>query len=99
VKRVVLDRVLRDKFLWAEREIEDVRRLLRGIAQPVEPVQTLDVIKRDPDDNRVLECAVTAASEVIVTGDTNLLSLKTYAGIRIVRVAEFLAQCVQPPEP
>jgi len=27
----------------------------------------LDVVKKDPDDNRILECAVAAASEYIVT--------------------------------
>lgn len=48
------------------------------------------MIAHDPPDNRVLECAVSAGSDFIVTGDKDLLRLKRYDGIRIVSVAEFL---------
>ena len=74
-------RVLRDKFGWAHNEVEDAQALIRSITMSVVPTQTLDVVKADPDDNRVLECAVTAASDVIVTGDTDLLSLRNYGDI------------------
>jgi predicted nucleic acid-binding protein len=49
------------------------------------------VIKDDPDDNRVLECAVSAGSAYIVTGDKHLLRLGVYDSIRILRVSDFLA--------
>jgi predicted nucleic acid-binding protein len=58
--------------------------------QRVEPSLPLDVITRDPSDNRVLECAVAAGSRFIVTGDDDLLSLGTYEGIRSMKVAAFL---------
>jgi predicted nucleic acid-binding protein len=48
------------------------------------------VVKEDPDDNRVLECAVGARAEFIVMGDKHLLQLEEYAGIRIMKVADFL---------
>jgi uncharacterized protein len=38
----------------------------------------------------VLECAVSAGSDYIVTGDKDLLRLRQYAGIRIVSVSDFL---------
>jgi predicted nucleic acid-binding protein len=44
----------------------------------------------DADDNRVLECAVEAASAFIVPGDGDLLRLGGYAGIRILRATDFL---------
>jgi hypothetical protein len=50
----------------------------------------LDVVKRDPDDNRVLECAQSSGSDYIVTGDKDLLDLKHHAGARILRPAELL---------
>jgi len=50
----------------------------------------LDVVERDPDDNRVLECATAARSEFVVTGDTDLLALGSFRGIAIVTVASFL---------
>ncbi len=40
---------------------------------------------------RILECALAAKSDFIVTGDTrHLLPIGTFAGIRILQVAEFL---------
>jgi uncharacterized protein len=45
---------------------------------------------RDPDDNMVLECALVGHAQYIVSGDKDLLELKEFRGIRIVRAAEFL---------
>ena len=56
----------------------------------VAPTQTLNVIAEDPDDDRVLECAVASGSDVIVTGDRDLLRRGSYEGIRIMTVAQFL---------
>lgn len=85
-------RVLRDKFAWAENELTDAQALVRSITTSVTSTQTLDVVKADPDDNRVLECAVTAASEAIVIGDSDLLRLRSYGEIKIVKAAEFVEQ-------
>jgi len=46
--------------------------------------------------NRVLECAVAAGSQFIVTGDTDLLDLGHYSGIQIVRVADFMKLLSSP---
>jgi len=56
-------------------------------AQPIEPV-----IIRDPDDDAVLACALTAEAEIIVSGDNDLLDLKEHQGIRILTATEFLAE-------
>lgn len=45
---------------------------------------------RDPDDVRVLACAVGAAADALVTGDKDLLSLKSFEGIPIIEAAEAL---------
>ena len=45
---------------------------------------------RDPDDDKFLACAADGTCECIVSGDKDLLSLKTYGDIKIVTVAEFL---------
>ena len=54
------------------------------------PRFVLDVIQDDPDDNRILECAVEGKADVIVSGDRTLLRLKSYDGIPIVRPIDFL---------
>ena len=50
----------------------------------------LDAVPRDADDNAVLETAIEGKAEFIVTGDDDLLSLKSFRGIKIIRAAEFL---------
>ena len=47
-------------------------------------------MKEDEPDNRILECAVEAGSEFIITADNDLLRLGSYAGIPIMRAADFL---------
>jgi predicted nucleic acid-binding protein len=56
----------------------------------VDPPVSLDVIRDDPEDNRVLECAVGGNANFIVSGDKHLLAIKEYLGIVILSPAEFL---------
>ena len=53
--------------------------------------KTLNAVPRDPDDNAVLESALEANAKYVVTGDLDLLELKAFRGIEIVRASEFLA--------
>ena len=55
------------------------------------------VILVDPDDDAVLACAVAARAEIIVSGDSHLLDLKQYEGIRIVTTAQLLTQ-IEPEQ-
>ena len=50
----------------------------------------MKVVNEDPDDDRILECAVSVGSDYIVTGDKHLLRLKQYAGIQILTVVGIL---------
>ncbi|NHM28200.1 putative toxin-antitoxin system toxin component, PIN family [Desulfofundulus sp. TPOSR] len=60
----------------------------------VSPDFQLNVIENDPDDNRVLECALEGGVQYIVSGDEHLLALKEFQGIIIVSPAEFVKLCV-----
>src|SRR5207302_4965442 len=82
--------VLIRRFQWPSEDTAEARRRLQQMARTVMPAVQLDVIKEDPPDNRILECAVTAGSDYIVTGDKDLLRLGQYDSIRIVSVADFL---------
>lgn len=82
--------MLRDKFFWSEEAIDDVLLLLGTRARLVQPTETLDVVSDDPDDNRIIECALAAGSSFIVTGDSDLLGLGSYGNIRMLKVADFL---------
>jgi predicted nucleic acid-binding protein len=56
----------------------------------VNPTAILEVIKDDPDDNRVLECALAGEANYIVSGDRRLLQLSSYEGIPILTVWQFM---------
>jgi putative PIN family toxin of toxin-antitoxin system len=61
-------RVLREKFHWPEDAVREAEANISEFAERVKPSQAVDVIHEDPADNRVLECAVAAKSDFIVTG-------------------------------
>lgn len=86
-----LQEVLREKFDWPRTAVERTISVLSGIASVVEPTEQLSVIHADDADNRVLECAVTARADFLVTGDKrHLLPLKEFRGIKIVSPGDFL---------
>ena len=83
-------RVLRDKFQWNGYMIQDVRGKLLSLSNHVSPTVTLSVIKEDPDDDRILECATAAGSDFIVTEDRDFLRLSRFGNSRIITIREFL---------
>ncbi len=57
----------------------------------------LKAVAADPDDDKVLECAVTVGATHIITGDRrHLLPLGTFQGIPILTAADFLAVATAP---
>lgn len=64
------------------------------IATLIKPTHKINVIKEDPEDNRVLECAVSARVDVIISGDSHLLELKDYSGVDIITASDFIKQTV-----
>lgn len=67
-----------------EKEIAD---LLAQINQVVNRRQ-INVV-RDPEDNKILESAVEAGAEYLVTRDNDLLSLEQYGNVQIVNPSQF----------
>jgi putative PIN family toxin of toxin-antitoxin system len=85
-------RHLLGKFGWSEPRAAEAVGSIAEFAKHVTPTETIDTVPTDPDDNRVLECAVSAGSQTIMTGDDDLLRLVAFRGIEIVRVADFLTR-------
>ena len=82
--------VLRDKFGWQDKETRDRLKLLVKVAEIVNTTEALSVIEDDPDDNRILECAVFGQADLIVSADYHIRRLKSYQGIGIVSPTDFL---------
>jgi putative PIN family toxin of toxin-antitoxin system len=95
VSQAIIDEmadVLARKFKMSEDFIAEAKAIVAEAARVVTPAVKLEVVKDDPDDDKILECAVSGGSDYIVTGDKDLLRLKQYDSIRILKVADFLAR-------
>lgn len=84
--------LLRPKFRLAGPQVGAILDLVRQTLLLVLPQEQLTVIADDPDDDAVLEAAVAAEADRIVSGDEHLLRLRTFRDIRIVSPAELLQE-------
>ena len=81
---------IRNKYYLSQEDIEIVLALILLRGEPVNPTRRIDAC-RDPEDNMILEAAVSARANAIVSGDEDLLTLHPFEGIPIIRPAAFLS--------
>jgi predicted nucleic acid-binding protein len=74
---------------WREDRVRVVIRVVAQVARVAVPQSVLSVVAADPDDNRILECAVAGKADIIVSNDHHLLDLRTYAAIPILAGVDF----------
>jgi putative PIN family toxin of toxin-antitoxin system len=84
IGRAKFDAILVQSNTSRERALAEVRQL----ADVVEPLPLAHPVCRDPDDDHVLALALAAKAELIVSGDNDLLSMKSFENIAIVAPAE-----------
>ena len=93
--REVLDELaekLETKLRFSPAQITDTISDLLTFLRLVTIPNRLKVVTADPDDDKVVECAVVENATHIVTGDRrHLLPLGSYQGMAIVSAADFLA--------
>jgi putative PIN family toxin of toxin-antitoxin system len=83
-------RTLSKKFRLSHEEVASVIEPIReAIAQIIEHGLKITNISRDADDNNVLACAIAAKADYLVTGDSDLLKIKRYQGIKIITPRDF----------
>lgn len=86
-----LARVLGDKLGFDQPHVVEVVKQVARIATVVRPERRVEVIADDAD-NRVLEAALLAGADVIVSGDRHLLAVGEWSGIRVLTPAAALAE-------
>lgn len=67
-----------------------------SFSQLIKIDNSLRFVNEDPDDDKVLECAVASGASYIVSGDHHLLELQSYSEIPIIRAADFLEKLIVP---
>jgi uncharacterized protein len=86
-----LERILRDTFRFTKQQTEERIAVILRMATLVESKERIALVATKDDDNRILECAVTARADYLVTGDKeHLLPLRSIGKTQIVTPAAFL---------
>lgn len=70
--------------------MEDIIKSIVENSIIVKPKNRVSVIKEDVEDNKILECAIQANANFIVSGDIHLIKLKKFKEIKILNPREFL---------
>jgi putative PIN family toxin of toxin-antitoxin system len=80
---------LREKFAQSETDIRAALKIVSRVATVLRPPVHIRVLADEPD-NRILECALAAHADLIISGDRHLRQLRKFQKIPIVRLADFL---------
>lgn len=80
---------LKNKFQFPEESTQELMDILMTHCHVVDVTSKFDAV-RDKKDNKIIECAFDGKVDYIVTGDPDLLVLKDFRGIKIVKAKEFL---------
>jgi putative PIN family toxin of toxin-antitoxin system len=81
--------ILRTKFEWSDEKVEQLLESISKVAAVMRTQPHLHILHDEPD-NRILECALLAEADIIVSGDRHLLSLVRYSEIHIITLTDFL---------
>ena len=86
IKRPKFNEVMNKAGLTPDQIIQKIVSLSHLVIAPKLSIK----VCRDEKDNKFLECAESAKADYLVSGDEDLLSLKEYEGIPIVRTWRIL---------
>lgn len=82
--------ISRTRFGFRKNTIEGIVNNIIELAKIVDPKEKLNVIREDPADNKIIECALVENADYIVSGDKHLLDLGEFQGIEIINAKKFL---------
>ena len=92
----VLDyKEIQEKIKLKNLEMKRTLGKVISISTIIDPAEKLNLIKEDPEDNKILECAKIGNVDFIVSNDKHLLKIKDFEGIKIVTPKEFISLSTQ----
>lgn len=89
ILKAEINEVLIKKFNFTPEKIILTEEFITENFQTIYPTISINKVK-DEDDNRVLEAAVEEGCNYIITGDRELLELRSFNDIKIMTVDQFL---------
>ena len=80
--------ILERDFDFNAQDIDQATNKIRSFLTLVQPRVKVHIVLADPDDDKIIECAIESRSGYIITYDKHLLALKEHQGIRVIKPEE-----------
>lgn len=102
ISQYILDELRRtlSKPYFRERITEDERETyltrLEAVATLVMPHHAISGVVADPNDDPIIDLAVSAQAQYLVTGDKRILAVGEYQGVKIVMARDFFDSLDRP---
>jgi len=77
---------------YAGVEYESILGLIIQNAELVQPSDLPEPVSTDPDDDKFLACALAGGSTTIVSGDSDLINVSGYCGIKVLTPKAFVSE-------
>ena len=90
IKKEIFSVMSSSKFAVKISEIEDYIKIIEKYSINIELKDTPKSISRDKDDDKILQCALDGNADFIIIGDNDLLVLKEYKTIKIIKPKNYL---------
>jgi putative PIN family toxin of toxin-antitoxin system len=90
VKQTLLRPKLQKIHKATAKETERFLKALTSVVVMTAGTEEIDAVKDDPDDNKILACALEGEANFIVSGDHHLTDMKVFQNIPIVNPDAFL---------
>lgn len=94
INHEILDVLHRDyiytRYNLSEELIDDISAFLYEGSILTEDLYAITKVKKDPEDNKFIACALEGEADYVISGDDHLLGLKHVSGIQIVNARDFL---------
>lgn len=91
-KRVLSYPRIKKRYRLDQQKIDFYLQTFKRHTRLVYPQYVSEIVRDDPDDNKILAIALEAEADFIISGDAHLLKLGKYKGILIVSAQEYVAK-------
>src|SRR3989344_9239855 len=88
--RVLNYKGIQDKIKNKNLEMKYSVIKITNLSEIAEPKEKFEIVKEDPTDNKIIECAYEGKVDYIISYDKHLLNLKECKNIKIITPEEFL---------
>jgi len=92
LRRVLEYQKIKQKYSLKSSQIRRVVLNVYRYSVFVENPPVVNVVDTDPADNHVIAAAWSGNADVIVSGDEDLLAIRSFRGIRIMTAREFVSE-------